>query len=108
IGNELTYSGMNKLRAQRVIDLLPVIGNKLAEIKDKKFKHKDWKGVEKELTKIADGIVKYMMLSAQQKDLGSNQTKIIQNHFSKKTLSIDDLPAYEDYTYLVSAIETLN
>ena len=122
---ELTYDGMNKLRAQRVIDLLPKIGLKLREIRSEKFEHKDWKGVDETLVKIAQNITDYLVQSESQKlkDKGSILSflrgqqnlnrrealkKLAKDHFSKKKLEDVDLPANNNYSQLVDTIDLIN
>ncbi len=78
---EITFDGMNKLRAQRVIDLLPMIGIKIKEIQAKidqakkqpkypqveSFIVKDWIDTKNILSKISRNIINYLVLSETQK-----------------------------------------
>lgn len=108
ITDDLNFEGMNVARAQRVIDLLPLIGAKLKEIRAKDFKHKDWKGVDATLTKIAKYISAYMTLDARSKGSSLKGLDIVKDHFSKKSLEARDVPALKDYDTLIAVIDILN
>ncbi|MES2769393.1 MAG: hypothetical protein V4596_09625 [Bdellovibrionota bacterium] len=135
---EITFDGMNKLRAQRVIDLLPAIGNKIKEIQAKIDQTKGPKNSLAEslivkdliatktlLSKISKNIVNYLVLSETQRAKenssildflkGKKSTTatdvslgIVRSHFSKKELNGEDLPVYKDFSPLIHVIDIIN
>lgn len=99
----LTLDGMNTLRAQKVIDLLPYVGRKTKDLNaDPKFK--SWDDVKKILTGLSVNITSYMAQSANSKDVVTLAT----NHFTKTQLTRNDLPKLKNYTLLIDTIKSIN